>query len=173
MFSEAKSAYGLFFFLTGAEVGEEAGGARRGIAGRWKRPETAKKTDFRWTQKPKKEREKAAVSFSGKTETETRHGTVFQNQLRFFSSTVAFLQQMQAPHTQVPETVSRDTGLYISDCLFLINNYKMITLILSGKPITRFTEEKIFLFIRFFSCFNYPVVKNSIPGELVSGTPKG
>ena len=36
----------------------------------------------------------------------------------------------------------------------------MITLILSGKPITRFTEEKIFLFIRFFSCFNYPVVKN-------------
>lgn len=51
-----------FFFLTGAEVGEEAGGARRGIAGRWKRPETAKKTDFRWTQKPKKEREKAELT---------------------------------------------------------------------------------------------------------------
>ena len=153
MFSEAKSAYGLFF-LTGAEVGEEAGGARRGIAGRWKRPETAKKTDFRWTQKPKKEREKAAVSFSGKTETETRHGTVFQNQLRFFSSTVAFLQQMQAPHTQVPETVSRDTGLYLSDSLFLINNYKMITLILSGKPITRFTEEKSF----FTSAFSHALI---------------
>lgn len=152
MFSEAKSAYGLFF-LTGAEVGEEAGGARRGIAGRWKRPETAK-NGFPVDSKTEKEREKAAVSFSGKTETETRHGTVFQNQLRFFSSTVAFLQQMQAPHTQVPETVSRDTGLYISDCLFLINNYKMITLILSGKPITRFTEEKSF----FSSAFSHALI---------------
>lgn len=130
MFSEAKSAYGLFF-LTGAEVGEKPA-ALAGCCGAMETPGDREKTDFRWTQKPKKEREKAAVSFSGKTETETRHGTVFQNQLRFFSSTVAFLQQMQAPHTQVPETVSRDTGLYISDCLFLINNYKMITLILSG-----------------------------------------
>jgi hypothetical protein len=61
---------------------------------------------------------------------------------------------MQAPHTQVPETVSRDTGLYISDCLFLINNYKMITLILSGKPITRFTEEKSF----FSSAFSHALI---------------
>ena len=102
----------------------------------------------------KKSRRTDAVAFSGKTETEARCGPAFQNQVWFFSSIVAFLQQMQALHARVPETVSRDTRLYISDCLFSINNYKMITLILSGRPITRFTEEKSF----FSSAFSHALI---------------
>jgi hypothetical protein len=84
MFSEAKSAYGLFF-LTGAEVGEGAGTAGRGIAGRGKRPEADPKPDFRWIQNRKKRGRKPRTLFPGKTERRSSPDPAFQSQSRFFS----------------------------------------------------------------------------------------